>query len=157
MDDKNIQPLISIEKVPSAYFPCWSVARIPNVYDASISGAVPLTTPVVEFREVPGGRWPDMTLYWILPPSGSWNIVTISTKHLWGNVFTLFNVQFIMKLIQMHWQNQNIAVLFLIKIWQKKNPNKRNKKKTKQKNQKKNNQIKNKTKHRESYIWPSST
>ena len=47
---------MSMEKVPSAYFPWWSVARIPNVYEASMSGAVPLITPVVEFRDVPGGR-----------------------------------------------------------------------------------------------------
>lgn len=46
-------------------------------------------TPVVEFREVPGGRWPDMTLYCILPPSGSWNLVTI-TKNIFEEMFLHF-------------------------------------------------------------------
>lgn len=55
-------PRMEILYVPSAYFPCVSVARMPNVYSASMSGARPVISPVVMSSEVPGGRCPEIRL-----------------------------------------------------------------------------------------------
>ena len=47
-----------------------SVARIPNVYVASTSGAIPDIRPLGA-SVVPGGRCPDIKWYVTLEPSGS--------------------------------------------------------------------------------------